>query len=247
MSLTARIRSRLEDTIIWALIERVQFPLNESIYKPGAIPLPEASISFMDWYLREQEKLQSRIRRYDSPDEYPFFPDAVEEPILERLSYPPILHPCSRAVNINFKIKEFYTNKFLPAVCPDFGRPDRGAQAENYGSAATCDIASLQALSRRIHFGMFVAESKFQAEEDKFTAMIRAGDREAIGNAITKPEVEKQVLARLKTKAEAHGRDLSNESYLPKIDVNAVVNMYKEFVIPLTKEVEVEYLMQRLS
>jgi chorismate mutase len=239
--------SRLEDTIIWALIERVQFPLNRSIYIPGAISLPDPNLSFMDWYLREQERLQSRIRRYDSPDEYPFFPEAVEQPILEHLSYPPILHPCHRSVNVNSLIKAFYTDRFLPAVCPDFGRPDRGAQAENYGSAATCDIASLQALSRRIHFGMFVAESKFQANEDTFTAMIRAGDREAISNAITKPKVEEQVLARLKTKAEAHGRDLFNENYQPKINVDAVVDMYRDFVIPLTKRVEVQYLMQRLS
>ncbi|KAL2153400.1 hypothetical protein VTH82DRAFT_4555 [Thermothelomyces myriococcoides] len=239
---------RLEDTITFHLIERVQFPLNRNIYKPGAVPIPNSELSFMDWYLREQEKLQSLIRRYESPDEVPFFPDAVQKPILPSLHYPQILHPNN--VNVNHKIKEFYTEKFLPKVCPDFGHGDRGVSQENYGSSATCDIACLQALSRRIHFGKFVAESKFQSETDKFTRLIRAGDRDGIGEAITNKAVEKKVLERLKLKAQTYGTDPSlgaNGWDQSKINVDAVVAMYEDFVIPLTKEVEVEYLMQRLE
>ncbi|PKS08815.1 hypothetical protein jhhlp_003424 [Lomentospora prolificans] len=245
----ARIRAqliRLEDTIIMTLIERVQFPLNRPIYTPGAISIPNSSLSFMDWYLREQERVQSRIRRYESPDEYPFFPDALEPPILPPVAYPPILHPNN--VNVNDKIKSFYTDKFLPAVCQP--RDDRGPSSENYGSTATCDIACLQAISRRIHFGKFVAESKFRHEQDKYTAMIKAGDRHAIGESIVNKAVEIQVLARLRSKAENYGKDpvANNDTEsLPKIDVDAVVAMYEDFVIPLTKEVEVEYLMQRLE
>lgn len=37
----------------------------------------------------------------------------------------------------------------------------------NYGSAAVCDIAVLQALSKRIHFGKFIAEAKFQSERER--------------------------------------------------------------------------------
>ena len=68
----------------------------------------------MDWYLRQQEALQSLIRRYEAPDEYPFFPDAIGKPILKPLNYPRILHP--NDVNVNGKIKEFYTSTFLPAA-----------------------------------------------------------------------------------------------------------------------------------
>lgn len=120
---------------------------------------------------------------------------------------------------------------------------------ENYGSSATCDIACLQALSRRIHFGKFVAESKFRSETDKFTRLIKACDRDGIGDAITNAAVEKQVLERLKLKAQTYGTDPSigaDAGDQTKINVDAVVAMYKDFVIPLTKEVEVEYLMQRL-
>jgi chorismate mutase len=170
---------------------KVQFPLNRTIYIPGALPIPHSDLSFLDWTLREQEKLQSLIRRYQSPDEYAFFPSALQTPILQPLHYPKILH--RNDVCVNDQIKDFYVEKFLPAACADFGREDRGEAQENYGSAATCDISCLQALSRRIHFGKFVAESKFQTETERFTKLIQAGDREGIGAAITKPEVELKV------------------------------------------------------
>ncbi|KAI8307814.1 hypothetical protein K4K61_003202 [Colletotrichum sp. SAR11_59] len=239
---------RLEDTITFHLIERAQFALNKTIYVPGALDIPNSELSFMDWYLREQEKLQSIIRRYESPDEYPFFPEALQKQILKPLHYPRILHP--NDVNVNDKIKKFYVDTFLPALCPDFGREDRGESQENYGSSATCDIACLQALSRRIHFGKFVAESKFQSDPGKYTALIKAEDRDGIGAAITNAAVEKKVLERLRLKCLTYGTDPSigaGPENQAKIDADSVVALYKDFVIPLTKEVEVEYLMQRLE
>lgn len=238
--------SRLEDTITFHLIERVQFPLNQTIYTPGALPIPSSSLSFLDWYLREQERLQSLIRRFESPDEYPFFPDALQTPLLPPLQYPQILH--KNDVNVNDKIKESYIKHLLPAVCPDFGRAERAEAQENYGSSATCDIACLQALSRRIHFGKFVAESKFRTETEKFTKLIKEGDRKGIDEAITNAAVEKKVLERLRLKATTYGTDPSTGADgQVKINTDAVVTMYRDFVIPLTKEVEVEYLMQRLD
>ncbi|KAG5922137.1 hypothetical protein E4U42_005586 [Claviceps africana] len=239
---------RLEDTIIFHLIERVQFPLNKTIYTPGALAIPNSKLSFFDWYFFEQEKLQSLIRRYESPDEYPFFPEAVQTPILKPLNYPKILH--ANDVNVNEKIKNFYIEKFLPAVCPDFGHEDRGESEENYGSAATSDFACLQALSRRIHFGKFVAESKYRSDPEMYKRLIEAEDRAGIAESITNKAVEKSVLARLRLKAQTYGKDPSisdkTEEHV-KINVDAVVAMYEDFVIPLTKEVEVEYLMQRLQ
>ncbi|KAK5998332.1 Chorismate mutase [Cladobotryum mycophilum] len=225
----ARIRFqliRLEDTITFNLIERVQFPLNKTIYTPGALPIPRSESSFIDWYLFEQERLQSLIRRFDSPDEIPFFPEAVQTPILRPLHYPKILH--KNDVCVNDEIKKFYIEDFLPVVCPDFGREDRGEQQENYGSTATCDISCLQALSRRIHFGKFVAESKFRSETEKFTRLIKAEDRQGIAEAITNKAVEEQVLARLRLKAVTYGRDPSSPDGVEqpvKINVDAVVDI----------------------
>jgi chorismate mutase len=93
-----------------------------------------------------------------------------------------------------------------------------------------------------------VAESKFQTEKEKFTQLIKDEDRAGIGAAITNEAVEKKVLERLGLKARTYGTDPSTGAEgTGKINVDAVVTMYKDFVIPLTKEVEVEYLMQRLQ
>ena len=176
--------------------------------------------------LKEQERVHSLVRRYQSPDEYPFFPDALKTPILQPVHYPEILH--HNTVNVNPQIKEKYIEKVLPAACRHFGREDRGESRENYGSAAVCDVACIQALSRRIHFGKFVAESKFQAETDRFVDLIRNEDRNGIDAAITNAKVEAKVLERLRLKAKTYGTDPSiSAEGEEKINVDAVVAMYK--------------------
>jgi chorismate mutase len=186
------------------------------------------------------------VRRYQSPDEYPFFPSAIEQPILKPLSYPKVLH--DNDVVVNDRLKEAYINKILPACCSHPEREDRGEDQENYGSAATMDVLCLQALSRRIHYGKFVAESKFRSDTERFVALIKAKDVQGIDEAITDAKVEKKVLERLRLKAKTYGTDPDSASNdRGKINVEAVVAMYKDYVIPLTKVVEVDYLLQRLK
>ena len=208
--------------------------------------IPNSNLSLAEWLLAEHERLESRVRRYESPDEYPFFPQVLEKPILQPLSYPKLLHP--NDVNINATIKKRYIEEVLPAACRKFDREDRGETQENYGSAATCDVMCLQAVSRRIHFGKFVAEAKFRKETQRFVDLIKGEDREGIDAAITNAEVEKKVLERLSLKAKTYGSDPSDSGRgSDKINVAALVAMYAHLVIPLTKLVEVEYLMQRLK
>ncbi|TKA33720.1 hypothetical protein B0A50_00556 [Salinomyces thailandicus] len=238
---------RLEDTVLFHLIERAQFPLNSTIYRPGALPLPASHLSFMDWVLHAQEELQSRIRRYQSPDEYPFFDDAMATPILPELQYPKVLW--ENEVNVNQELKRRYIEEVLPGVCRQTGRAERGEAQENYGSAATADVNCLQSLSRRVHFGKFVAESKFRKETERFVGLIRSGDRKGIDEAITDKAVEAKVLERLRVKAEMYGADpgMVGSEGARKIQGEAVVGLYRDLVIPLTKVVEVEYLMARLK
>lgn len=93
------------------------------------------------------------------------------------------------------------------------------------------DVAVLQSLSRRIHFGKFVAEAKFRERPDEFSRWIRNGEIEKLQDAITKPAVERMVLKRLEIKARTYGSDPSasaeeRERNL-KINVEAVVAMYR--------------------
>jgi chorismate mutase len=148
----------------------------------------------------------------------------LEEPILQALHYPPILHPNN--VNVNPELKQSYIEQIMPAACAT--REERPEQQENYGSAATLDVLVLQSLSQRIHFGKFVAESKFQKETHRFVELIKNEDRDGIDAAITDKKVEQKVLERLRLKAKTYGTDPDSASQDPgKINVEAVVAMYK--------------------
>ena len=101
---------------------------------------------------------------------------------------------------------------------------------------------------------MFVSESKFLAAPHDFIPHIlsQPPNREALAGLITKPEVEAKLLVRLENKARAFGAEMDADGRVvetgkSKIDVGVIVGMYRDYVIPLTKEVEVDYLIHRLD
>ncbi|KAJ9119686.1 hypothetical protein QFC22_003396 [Naganishia vaughanmartiniae] len=263
---------RLEDTIIFALIERSQFAWNQKIYEKGAFE--ELKVlgfegSWLGWFLFETESFHAKARRYTSPDEHPFTPiQKLPQPIIAMQSFPSLLHPQSAAhpsTNANSRILDFYVNKIVLAITKRVkiskGSTDR--DDGNYGSSATRDVEVLQALSRRIHFGMFVSESKFRGAPHKFIPHILAQppNTEALAGLITKPAVEAALLVRLGNKAEIYGQELDPQGKLRKspgeatesgssghaetrLDTAEVVALYRDWVIPLTKDVEVGKLAQ---
>lgn len=54
-------------------------------------------------------------------------------------------------------------------------------------------VTSVQALSKRIHYGKFVAEAKFQSQTAKYSELIQRGDAEGIMDALTDRAVELKV------------------------------------------------------
>jgi len=258
---------RLEDTIIFGLIERAQFAHNSRLYHKGAFPeLKELGFegSLLDWFLKETESFHAKARRYTSPDEYPFTPlSELPQPLLKAIPYPQILYP--NKVNANPSILSFYVRSIIPRVTRhstlvlatlkrangivgDEEYEDDG----NYGSAGVIDIEVLQAISKRVHFGKFVSESKFLDDPATFIPHILKPNRDALAALITKPEVEKRLLQRLRKKAELYAQDFAPDGELvasgaSKLDVDGVVELYENYIIPLTKEVEVDYLLVRLD
>ena len=93
---------------------------------------------------------------------------------------------------------------------------------------------------------MFVAESKFRSEPAAFIPHIQIPNEGALADLITKPAVEAALLARLGKKATFYGQELdsagnplsADKDHL-KIDVGEVVSLYRDYIIPLTKDVEV--------
>ncbi len=231
------VLSRLEETIIFALIERAQFHVNEVIYKADAFEDETQGESLCGYMLHETEKLHAQMRRYTSPDENPFF-DNLPDPILPPLHFweNPLV---PNTVNLNAKLRRTYQEAIVPHICEE-------GDDKQYGSSAVCDVACLQSLSKRIHYGKFVAESKYRNNPDAFRAPVEAQDRDAILDLITNEEVEDGVLERVCLKARTYAREIlpDNEGGT-KIDPDAIIAVYARWVIPLNKQVQVEYMLQR--
>lgn len=234
---------QMEDTIIFNLLERSDFPHSPIVYEQHPdLEIPSHDGSFLDWLFCEHEKIQSQVRRFQSPDQFPFYPNSIQESFLPPIHYPKVLADYFREININSQIKNVYIKEMVPRVSQS------GEDFENIGSTAMTDIATLQSLSRRIHFGMFVAEAKFRSEREKYTQLILNKDIEGIMKEITNEKVEELILQRLVQKAKAYGTDPTlKETTNPKIKPEVVVGIYKDWVIPLTKKVEVDYLLRRLE
>ncbi|KAJ3256075.1 Chorismate mutase 1-like protein [Boothiomyces macroporosus] len=242
----SKIRSelvRLEDTIIFGIIERSQFALNSTVYKPNQFK--EIKCSFLEYFLHNMECVHAKVRRYTSPDEYPFTKD-LPEPVLPPLDYPKIL------LNINPEIMQVYINNIVPAITKE-------GDDLNYGSSCTKDVELLQTISRRIHFGKFVAEAKFNDPKlhDKYVELIKNKDEDGIMELLTNKQVELKLLRRLKKKALIYGQEIDDQDEdmdgdggsMPGMRLNPslIADIYEKFIIPLTKKVEVEYLLQRLD
>ncbi|EKM51847.1 uncharacterized protein PHACADRAFT_262224 [Phanerochaete carnosa HHB-10118-sp] len=260
------ILTRLEDTIIFALIERAQFAHNPKAYQRGALAELKATGfegSWLDWFLQETETFQAKARRYTSPDEYPFTPLAeLPAPVLKSTPYPRVLHP--NGVNANPSILSFYTRAIIPRITKQatlalaahkrangIVGEDEYEDDGNYGSSAAIDVEVLQAISKRVHYGKFVSESKFVENPAAFVPHILNPNRQALEALITKPAVERALLQRLRKKAVVYAQDFAPDGEPKgdafKIDVDGVVELYEYYIIPLTREVEVDYLLERLK
>lgn len=226
---------RQEETIIFSLIERAQYKINKKIYVPGAFEIKGYEGSFCDFYLYQSECVDSKIRRFTAPDQYPFFDNLPESVIPVRDVGSPII---KTDININQQLKDIYIDQLVPYICA----PGDDGQ---YGSGVLCDKLCLRALSNRIHYGMFVAESKFQNQTDEYLALAANNDREGIMELLTNEEVEERLLARVKKKATTYGQDPGDITNSYKIEPVHVMEIYRRWIIPLTKQVEVDYLLER--
>ncbi|KAJ7527827.1 hypothetical protein O6H91_16G073300 [Diphasiastrum complanatum] len=235
---------RQEDSLIYNLIERAQYCFNAPTYDSKRFQIPGFDGSLVEFMMKETENLHAKVRRYHSPDEHPFFPKDLPEPILPPIKYPEVLHPAAKSININSLIWKMYFEDLLPALVAE---GDDG----NYGSTAVCDVLCLQALSKRIHYGKFVAEAKFLEAPSSYTSSIVGQNRKALMECLTFKDVEDSVQRRVELKAMTYGQEINtngertNPQY--KIDPKLMAKLYGEWVMPLTKQVQVEYFLHRLD
>lgn len=190
--------------------------------------------------------------RYRNPEELPFFPHSFPLSLVPPYNYPQFLYPAAASTNVSNTIWDMYFNDLLPSFA---AKGDDG----NYGLTSASDLSCLQLLSRRIHYGRFVAEVKFRDAPNDYIPAIRAKDKDALNKLVTSKSVEETVQKRVKKKAMVFGQDVTLESKtdvsddtggngtMYKVDPLVVFRLYKDWIIPLTKVVEVEYLLHRLD
>ncbi|RDX68475.1 Chorismate mutase 2, partial [Mucuna pruriens] len=234
---------RQEDTIIFCLIERARFPLNSPTYNQTYSSIPQFPATLLDFLVHNTEAIQAKAGRYTNPEENPFSPENLPPSVVPHYPFSQFLHPAAALINTNKAIWELYLKELLPMFVAS---GDDG----NYAETAATDLSLLQAISRRIHYGKFVAEAKFRESSQSYEPLIRARDREALMKLLTSKSVEELVVKRVKKKAMVFGQEVSLDSVKGekyKVDPSVVSLLYQKWIIPLTKDVEVEYLLRRLD
>eukprot|EP00439_Symbiodinium_sp_Y106_P057565 s766_g8.t1 len=253
------VLQRMEDSIIFSLIERSQYRVNKAVYQAdhpqlGAFRQHQLKAAgsngcLGDWFIYQTECLHSQVRRYLHPTEFSFF-GPLPEPSLggqSRSKAEPVLAPVPAEAKVNQRLLELYRTKMIPSLCEE---GDDG----NHGSTAVQDVHVLQTMSTRIYFGLFVAESKFRSEKAKATALIEAKDAEGLTAFITKPEVEARNVQRVIVKAKTFSQNIAGaqgssdaEPATYKVNAEYIGKLFQEYIMPLTKDVEVAYLLSRLD
>ncbi|CAA7407306.1 unnamed protein product [Spirodela intermedia] len=237
---------RQEDSIVFSLLERAMHRRNSAAYDSSF--LPPASLA--EFFVRQSEIISAKAGRYLNPEEVPFFPDYLPEPLVHPHSPPQVLlHPASATVNVSKEIWRIYTREMV-ALFTEEG--DDG----DHGSTVASDLVLLQALSRRIHYGRFVAEVKFRDAPDDYIPLIKSKDRVGLMELLTFADVEESVKRRVEKKAMLFGQNVTLDDKAGrnntggrgkyKVDPEVAARIYGEWVIPLTKLVQVEYLLRRL-
>ncbi len=228
----------LEETIIYKLINRAQFRVNEAAYLEGKSGFGDGEgRSLFRLRLLYQEEFDAKFGRYCVPEERPFCSDLPEAKRAVTLVDKDLSISDYNLVNLTDKIEKSYL-LLIKKIC----LPGDDSQ---YGSSVDHDVHALQAISRRIHYGaMFVAESKYRMDPHAYRQLIDKKDKKALMELLTRREVEEKILCRVKEKV-AYVQAASNRSVRRLIDAEAVLEYYKEYIIPLTKEGQIIYLLNR--
>lgn len=228
----------LEETIIFAVLERIQFRYNPVCYRPGASGFPaKGDQSLFELRLKAHEEMDARFGRYLFPEERPVnrsLPGAERR--IPELAFPLSIEDFDR-INLSRRIVEAYA-AFLPRIC------EAGDDGQ-YGSCIERDLIAVQALIRRVHYAAFyVAESKYRSDTSTYADLIRRNDRIALEAHLTRPEVEERILDRVAEKSNRL-QEISDFSLRRTLDPAQITELYRTVIIPLTKEGEVEYLLAR--
>jgi monofunctional chorismate mutase len=213
----------LANEIIISLKKRTRFAKNAEVYAAGLVD-GEPDTSLLQYELARVEQVHAELGRFKFADQEPYTSiDDIESIILRSTPASPI-EPMRSGVG--GRIVEFYGN-WIRTACAD------GSNQDTFGETVTADVSALLAIMERINLGKYVAESKFADAPEKF--LEAAGEREATLELIVRRNREGQVFELARNLARHYD-----------FDEDQAVAVF-EFMVEVTKDVEVDYIRQRLG
>jgi len=230
-----KVRERLielEDIIIKGLCERANYKQNLAIYEHNAEQFKYNNNfegTYFDFMFKQIENVHSIAGRYNCFDEKPFY-KGLEECQVEReynSQIPDEILKFSKKINFSPWIKIGYLN-FINELC------EEGEDA-NYGDTTLSDIFNLQAISKRIHYGILVMEAKYKDNQSQYDKLLSQNNDISIGSALKNVSVEQKVLQRVKEKSIKNGFK----------NPNKIVKFFKNCIIPMTIQVELDYIFSK--
>lgn len=230
----------LEEAILMKLLDRCQFAYNEAAYSPGLSGFnPPETASLLELRLLHQETTDALFGRYMVPEERPFY-SGLPRPRRAVMSLDPELHLRElETINLSGRILVSYLD-LLPNIC-------KPGEDGHLGSSVEHDVICLQAIARRIHYAAcYVAESKYQQEPAFYQELIDRQDEKALLEALTRKKAEQEVLQRVERKIRSIQK-ASDPNNRVIVAAQPIVYYFRDWIIPLTKEGEIRYLLQRQS
>jgi chorismate mutase len=210
---TERIVSRLKD--------RSRFPLNQTVYRPDAVPIVgRGGLSFFEFSLQGLEAYHASLGRYAYPDQH-LLVGAVQtaSPVTRRVSRPSLP---KLEITIRDDLLAFY-QRLLPELCGPADDPD------TYGETVYLDADLIQLINERINVGRYVAQSK--ADQDP-TIFGLCQDASQLTSKLRDSGREETLIATARGVATRYGLD------------PAIAEKVFRWIVEETLQVEVAYLQQ---
>jgi chorismate mutase len=228
----------IEETIVFKLMDRAQYRVNDVIYEQGRSGFDGcADKSLFELRLLMSEEMDAQFGRFCAPEERPFCSGLPAS--RRKVSIPDtgLFIDDYDKINLTCDINACY-RRLVDILCMS---GDDG----QYGSSVEHDVFALQAISRRIHYGSFyVAESKYRSNSGIFDRLIKAGNTDGINEQLTRKEVEEKILVRVREKTVATQLKI-NTAIRKEVSPDVIVDFYRDCIIPLTKKGEVLYMLNR--
>jgi chorismate mutase len=228
----------LEETIIFKLIDRGQWCENATVNINGKSGFAdEKTRSLFALRLYFHEEMDAKFGRFCVPEERPFNSGLPQPQRVVNLPESGLYINDYNLVNLSHDILKSY-KQLLTKICQ---HGDDG----QYGSSVEHDVYAVQAIARRIHYGAFyVAESKFRSDPKVYSKLIADNNRDGMMEKLTRKDVEERILERVKSKVMS-AQAKTNQLVRNVIDPYVFEEYYRDFLIPLTKQGEILYLLNR--